>query len=104
MKLAHKIILAAALAAMPACLHAQKYGNGVIDKTVAVIGNEVILISDIESEVQRLRGLALDGGTVHVEIVDGIVDRHICGVLEDDDVKFAETVERLAVTALDVQF
>ena len=31
---------------------AQKYQGGIVDKTVAVIGNEVIMISDIESEVQ----------------------------------------------------
>lgn len=33
---------------------AQKY-NGVIDKSVAVVGNELILLSDIENEVQVLR-------------------------------------------------
>ena len=78
MKLAHKIILAAALAAMPACLHAQKYGNGVIDKTVAVIGNEVILISDIESEVQRLRaqGMTTDKD-IRCEILEGMMESKI---------------------------
>ena len=34
---------------------AQKYRGGVIDKTVAVVGNEVILISDIESEMQMMQ-------------------------------------------------
>ena len=34
---------------------AQKYHGGVIDKTVAVVGNEVILISDIESEMQMMQ-------------------------------------------------
>ena len=34
---------------------AQKYYGGVIDKTVAVVGNEVILISDIESEMQMMQ-------------------------------------------------
>ena len=45
------------LAALFACigLHAQKYGNGVVDKVVAVVGGEVILISDVEAEVQQLR-------------------------------------------------
>ena len=45
------------LAALLACLslNAQKYGNGVVDKVVAVVGGEVILISDVESEVQQLR-------------------------------------------------
>ena len=34
---------------------AQKYKNGVVDKTVAVVGGETILISDIEGEVQQMR-------------------------------------------------
>ncbi len=45
------------LAALFACigLSAQKYGNGVVDKVVAIVGGEVILISDVEAEVQQLR-------------------------------------------------
>ena len=34
---------------------AQKYSCGVVDKTVAVIGNEMIMLSDIEEEVQLMR-------------------------------------------------
>ena len=34
---------------------AQKYCGGVIDKTVAVVGNEVIMISDLESEMQMMQ-------------------------------------------------
>ena len=34
-------------------LSAQKYPGGLVDKTVAVVGNEVILVSDIESSVQQ---------------------------------------------------
>ena len=34
---------------------AQKYSGGIVDKTVAVVGNEVIMISDIESEVQMMQ-------------------------------------------------
>lgn len=41
------------LACLP--LGAQKYKNGVVDKTVAVVGGETILISDIEAEVQQMR-------------------------------------------------
>ncbi len=48
------IVLAAALLACTA-LSAQKYQGGLVDKTVAVVGNEVILISDIESEVQQMQ-------------------------------------------------
>ena len=41
---------------------AQKYQGGLIDKTVAIVGNEVILISDIENEVQQMtaQGYASD--------------------------------------------
>lgn len=34
---------------------AQKYHGGIVDKTVAVVGNEVIMISDIESEMQMMQ-------------------------------------------------
>ena len=45
------------LALLFACLplSAQKYKNGVVDKTVAVVGGETILISDVEAEVQQMR-------------------------------------------------
>ena len=41
---------------------AQKYPGGLVDKTVAVVGNEVILISDIEDQVQQMtaQGYASD--------------------------------------------
>ncbi len=34
---------------------AQKYHGGIVDKTVAVVGNEVLMISDIESEMQMMQ-------------------------------------------------
>ena len=34
---------------------AQKYQGGIVDKTIAVVGNEVIMISDIESEIQMMQ-------------------------------------------------
>ena len=42
--------------------HAQKYGDGLIDKTVAVVGNEMISVSQLEEEVQMMRaqGIASD--------------------------------------------
>lgn len=58
-----KRILTLALAvALPFCASAQKYSNGLIDKSIAVVGNEVITISDIEQEVQTMRasGMASD--------------------------------------------
>ena len=42
------------LVLIPAGLSAQKY-NGIVDKTVAVVGNEMIMISDIESEMQMMQ-------------------------------------------------
>ncbi len=54
------------LAAMLACtaLWGQKYG-GIIDKTIAVVGNELITISELEREVQMMRaqGLQSDQNT-----------------------------------------
>ena len=46
------IVFAAALL-FTTGLSAQKYPGGLVDKTVAVVGNEVILVSDIESAVQQ---------------------------------------------------
>ena len=43
------------LAAMSVNASAQKYHGGIVDKTVAVVGNEVIMISDIESEMQMMQ-------------------------------------------------
>ena len=49
-------IAAAAAASMllSVAASAQKYQNGLIDKTVAVVGNEVIMLSDIEEEVKNM--------------------------------------------------
>ena len=49
------IIHTAAALLLSLGLNAQKYKNGVVDKTVAVLGGETILISDLESEVQQMR-------------------------------------------------
>ena len=57
-------ITAVMAAAMTAILpsSAQQYPDGIIDKTVAVVGNEMISISQIEEEVQimRAQGMASD--------------------------------------------
>ena len=54
MRFIGKVLVTALLAAASVNAFAQKYG-GVIDKTVAVVGGEVIMISDIEQEVQMMR-------------------------------------------------
>lgn len=47
---------------MTCALHAQKYPTGLIDKTIAVIGDEMITISTLEQELQYMRsqGIASD--------------------------------------------
>ena len=56
MKVNHKIRLVAAVAfALSAVtVSAQKYPDGIVDKTIAVVGNEVITISQLEEEVQMM--------------------------------------------------
>ena len=58
-----KILTLAALLVSTA-LWGQRYG-GIIDKTIAVVGNEVITISELESEVQMMRaqGMSSDQRT-----------------------------------------
>ena len=50
-----RVIVFAAALLLTTGLSAQKYKGGLVDKTVAVVGNEVILVSDIESEVQQMQ-------------------------------------------------
>lgn len=38
---------------------AQKYSDGLVDKTVAVVGNEIIMLSDLEEEVQMMRAYGM---------------------------------------------
>ena len=38
---------------------AQKYSNGLVDKTIAVVGNEMIMLSDLEEEVQMMRAYGM---------------------------------------------
>ena len=61
MKYTIKIFLMSALLALSVAAAAQKY-KGVIDKSVAVVGNELITLSEIEQEVQMMnaRGYASD--------------------------------------------
>ncbi|MGN0190844.1 MAG: hypothetical protein ACI39U_04245, partial [Candidatus Cryptobacteroides sp.] len=45
----------AAVVAGTFCADAQKYGNGLIDKSVAVVGEEMIKISSMEEEIKFMR-------------------------------------------------
>ena len=56
-----KILTAALLLLAVLPSRGQKY-DGVIDKSVALIGNDIVMLSEIEAEAQmeRARGLAVD--------------------------------------------
>ena len=60
MKINHKMCLMAVVAfVMTATVaSAQKYQNGIIDKTIAVVGNEMVTISQLE-EVQMMRAYGM---------------------------------------------
>lgn len=61
MKNLFRISACLALVLLSATVSAQKY-RGVVDKTVAVVGNEMITLSEVESEIQMMRaqGVASD--------------------------------------------
>lgn len=69
-----KITVFAALALSCLPLSAQKY-NGIVDKTVAVVGNEMIRLSDLESQVQMLnaQGYASDKN-IRCEILESMME------------------------------
>ena len=54
MKMRNSFLVAAGLLLASLPLGAQKY-KGVVDKTVAIVGGESILLSDVEAEVQQRR-------------------------------------------------
>ena len=73
MTFVRRIIVAAML--LPLCLgaSAQKY-NKIIDKSVAVVGNELITISDIEAEVQMMRAQGSGSDrNARCEILEGMM-------------------------------
>ncbi len=68
-----KILTAALLLLAVLPLRGQKY-DGVIDKSVALIGNDIVMLSEIEAEAQmeRARGLAVDK-TARCEILENFL-------------------------------
>ncbi len=54
-----RLVVAVAFALSAFTLSAQKYSDGLIDKTVAVVGNEMIMISDIEEEVAMMKAYGM---------------------------------------------
>ena len=54
-----RLATAVLFAAAAITASAQKYSDGLIDKTVAVVGNEVIMLSDLEDEVAMMRAYGM---------------------------------------------
>ena len=73
----HTLLTAAALL-LCVSLGAQKYKGGLVDKTVAVIGGETILLSDIEAEVQQRRagGITSDRD-MRCEVLESMMESKI---------------------------
>lgn len=69
-----KISACAVLATLAIAASAQKY-NGVIDKTIAIVGNEMISISDLEEEVRmaRTQGKTSDTG-IRCELLEQMLN------------------------------
>lgn len=75
MKHIMKGMLAALVLGLSVPAFAQKYSDGLIDKTIAVVGNEMISISQLEQEVQAMRaqGLASDRN-VRCELLEQMME------------------------------
>ena len=77
MKIKVTICLAALLLAAPFVSRAQKY-QGVVDKSVAIVGGELITLSDIEQEVQMMsaRGYSSDRN-IRCELLENMMKAKI---------------------------
>ena len=54
---------------------AQKYPGGIVDKSIAVVGNEMIMISDLEEEVQMMRAQGImSDRNARCEILEGMME------------------------------
>ena len=59
MNILKKFAVGAFLLAAAFSASAQKYSNGLVDKTVAIVGNEMIMLSDVEEEMQMMRAYGM---------------------------------------------
>ncbi len=64
---------AMAFLGISAAASAQKYENGLIDKTVAVIGNEVIMLSDLEEEMKAQNMGYMSGRSGRCELLESVM-------------------------------
>ncbi len=71
------IFLSAAALLVCFTLSAQKY-KGIVDKTVAIVGGETILLSDVEAEVQQMRASGAGSDRdLRCEILENMLDAKI---------------------------
>ncbi len=72
------IIVLAAAAALSCCCtaaFAQRYEGGLIDKTVAIVGNEMVSLADIEAQVQMMRAQGLSSDrSVRCEVLEQMLE------------------------------
>ena len=59
-----------ALASLCTLASAQRY-NGLVDKSVAIVGNEMITLSDVEAQVQAMRAQGMPAN--RCEILEGVM-------------------------------
>ena len=70
-----RIIAVAALSVAVLPLSAQKYPGGVIDKTIAIVGGEVVTIATLESEVQMQKAQGyLSDRNVRCELLEQLME------------------------------
>ncbi len=67
------LAVAVVFVSMAATASAQKYKNGLVDKTVAVIGNEVIMLSDLEEEMKAQPMGSMSGKTGRCELLENMM-------------------------------
>ena len=72
------IIVLAAAAALLCCstaAFAQRYEGGLIDKTVAIVGNEMVSLADIEAQVQMMRAQGMSSDrSVRCEVLEQMLE------------------------------
>ena len=74
------IVLATAVALSCCCtaVFAQRYQGGLIDKTVAVVGNEMISLSDIEAQIQMMRAQGMPSDrSARCEVLEKMLESKI---------------------------
>ncbi len=73
-----KLLIPALLVAATLPLGAQKYKAGLVDKTVAVVGGEVIMISDIEGQIQQMKAQGMNSDRdMRCEILENMMESKI---------------------------